>query len=289
MVESWEAIVVERLSRRGDAMTEDIRQAFARALAGGAAAWPEVALPADTFVRHLLARWDGRSPLTAHVSALHIGDLYLAAACHAGETRALIAFTQQHLTQVPALLSRMHLSEAFAADVRQTMAEKLFVGPTPKITEYSGRGPLGHWIRVVALRSAVDLSRRSERVPALEQLPDAGGDPELAYLQARYRLQFRKAFEAAVANLSSDQRDLLRLHFVESISFEELARRIGVHRMTVLRRVKAARQAILEAARRWFHDQLGVSDSEYGSLFKLLRTQLELSIAPLLARPRPKP
>jgi RNA polymerase sigma-70 factor (ECF subfamily) len=144
-----------------------------------------------------------------------------------------------------------------------------------------GRGPLGGWVRVVAVRTAIDLSRRrGERRPQPE--PALLADPELEYLRDRYREEFARAFAAAIAGLPPDSRNLLRLHLVEGISMEELGRQLGVHSTTVLRRVAAARRAIVEAAKEKLRERLRLSDSEYVSLFKIVRSQLEITIEPLL-------
>src|SRR5262249_26695993 len=109
---------------------------------------------------------------------------------------------------------------AFVDEVQQALREKLFVGKdgsSPKIAEYDGRGTLASWVRVVALRTAVDLRRKSPEAPPepeADQPEPATGDPETGYLQQRYRGAFDTAIRGAIAALGRDQRELLRLHFV---------------------------------------------------------------------------
>ena len=53
--------------------------------------------------------------------------------------------------------------------MRQRLRERLFVGSDgepARLASYSGRGPLGTWVRIAAIRLALNL-RRSERDASL--------------------------------------------------------------------------------------------------------------------------
>jgi RNA polymerase sigma-70 factor (ECF subfamily) len=55
----------------------------------------------------------------------------------------------------------------------------------PKLASYSGRGPLGQWVRAVALRLDIDQQRAAPSELPTEVAPVAlaerlGADPELA-------------------------------------------------------------------------------------------------------------
>ena len=157
------------------------------------------------------------------------------------------------------------------------LREKLFVGrdgDAPKIAEYDGRGLLASWVRVVALRAAIDLRRRREAVRSGARAEEAGsGDPEIAYMKERYRELFNEAFRGAVEELGAGPRELLRLHFVEGLTLEALAARLGVHRATVARRIAAAREAVAAAARRRLRGALGASEAELESLVRVMRSR----------------
>ncbi len=155
-----------------------------------------------------------------------------------------------------AYLSRLRPSAAFVDDVRQALREKLFVGKegvAPKIGEYNGRAALSSWLRVIAVRMAIDMRRASR------EGRDAGGeeadrappgaveiDPEVRFIQQRYRGAFNDALRAAIDALEAHHREILRLHFVEGRTLDQLAASLGVHRATVARRIKAAREAVLD-------------------------------------------
>src|SRR5207237_504994 len=98
-----------------------------------------------------------------------------------------------------------------------------------KIDEYSGRGTLGGWVRMLAVRAAIDLRRRrGERVPDLRDAQRAAVDPELGYLSQRYRGEVENAFRHALTLLDGEQRTLLRMHFVDAVTLDELGATPGI-------------------------------------------------------------
>jgi RNA polymerase sigma-70 factor (ECF subfamily) len=249
----------------------------------GRRAWPDVAVEAARFARFL----DERCPDDAARAACHGADLYLACACADGDAVALRRFEERHLSQVASFLARMAPTDAFVDEVRQLVRERLFVGEQRRILAYGGQGPLAGWLRVIALRIAVDLRRhwterrRDDEPPAADAAATAV-DPELDFIKASYRDAFRSALEAALAGLSDEQRNLLRLHFIDALTLDELAALFRVHRATIARRVAAAREAILERCRHLLGERLALDASEFESLLRVVRSQIDLSLRRLL-------
>lgn len=242
----------------------------------GRAAWPAVSLGEDEFLAFLVSR---AQPVE------HAADLYLAHACARGAAGALAAFEATLLSQVPGFLRRM--SPQIVDEVCQRLRDRLFVGAAPKIAEYSGSGPLAAWLRVVALRLAIDLSRSAgqniaRELDAAQLAGPAGRSPELEYLKERYRLDVKGAFQEALLALSSEQRNVLRLHLVEGLTLEEIGRLFHVNRSTVFRWLGASREALLADARLRLRERIGVSADEFDSLVQVVRSQLDLSLAEVL-------
>ncbi len=265
----------------------EMEAALCRLFEAGRRAWPEIALPPEPFVRHLAAR-GAAGPL----DEVRAADLYLACACAERTPRALEAFDRAYLGRVGAFLSRLRPSPALVDDVRQMVSEKLFVsrdGAAPKIAEYNGRAALESWLRVIAVRIAISLRRSSK--DAVEEPHDeaqpppwAGSrDPELRFVQQRYRDAFNAALRDAIDGLDAEHREILRLQFVERRTLDQLAAALGVHRATVARRTRAAREAVLARARRGIEARLGVRDAELDSLVGVMRSQLDVSLLRLLA------
>ncbi len=209
-------------------------------------AWPGIALDHALFVAHV----------TSHVSdpdavaRLHGSDLYLACACVHRLPAALAAFESAHLAGLGAALARIGTSPDFVDEVQQQLRERLLVGSPPRIAEYAGAGPLGGWVRVAAVRVALNLVRDAQKAARPRGDLVEPRHPETDLLNAPYREQVEAAFCSAFTRLRSEDRELLRLHYVEGVKQGEIGKRLGVDRTTALRRIAAARHALLEETHR---------------------------------------
>jgi RNA polymerase sigma-70 factor (ECF subfamily) len=249
----------------------------------GARSFPGIPLAVEAFVAHLAARASGELPPAGRGA-----DLYLACACAARAPGALEAFERTQLAQVGAHIARLRPTPAFVDEVRQEVRDKLYVGKDgapPKIAEYDGRGALVSWVRVVAMRAAIDLRRRA----GVAAGPDdrardapAAGDPERDYQKEQILRAFDEAIRGAAAALDGEQRRLLRRHFAEGITLDALAAERGVHRATVARKLAAARAALRKDARRRLKDALGLGDAELDGVASWMRSRLDLSLRTLL-------
>jgi RNA polymerase sigma-70 factor (ECF subfamily) len=253
----------------------------------GRAAWPEVAIPAPIIAAHFAAK------LGQHAGAsLHAEDLYLACACALGVEPALVAFDERYLSQVKVFLGRMKPTPTLIDDVQQALRVRLLVareGAVPRIAEYGGRGSLTSWVRVAAIRLALDALAEAgatrplpdeDGAPLFDQL--RGDDPELELIKERYRDEVNAALRDAFAALSAEQRNLLRLSYRDGRSIDEIGALLGTPRATVARWIAGAREAVLDEARRSLETRLRLTPSELQSLVELLRSQLHLSISRLL-------
>jgi len=264
----------------------DLEAALRALLEAGREAWPAIELRPEPFVRCLADR-AGAAPL----AEVHAADLYLACACAERGPGASEAFDRAHLAQVGMYLSRFAPAAALVDDVRQALREKLFVGEAGargRIGEYDGRAALSSWLRVIAVRAAIDMARASKDAPApggdldLAELEDGATDPEIRFLRQRYRGAFADSIREAVDALPTEHREILRLHFVEGRTLDQLAASLGVHRATVARRVKAARESLVELAHLRLEERLGARRAELASLAGVMMSQLDLSLHRLL-------
>jgi RNA polymerase sigma-70 factor (ECF subfamily) len=240
------------------------------------AAWPKVELDAPRFIAWARERADD-------ADGVHAADLYLACACAQGEPRALAEFEKRYLSEVPSYLARMDVSRATVDEVQQRLREKLLIGTPPRIADYSGRGPLGGWMRVVAIRTALDLARAEKPHAPLDEdgplaLASPAPDPELDYIKTRYRKEFKTAFQAALSQLEKRERNVLKLHFIDGLGIDEIGAFYRVHRATVARWLARVRQILLEQTRKALAEKLRLGESELESLMALVQSQLEVSI-----------
>ncbi len=240
---------------------------------------PEIALDAGVFAAYLAERG-----LTAETQ--HAGDLFLACACAAQLPAALRAFESSYLQRVPEYLARLRPTPTLIDEVSQLLRERLFVGAAPKIREYSGKGTLGAWLRVVSVRVAINFleasPQRTQQLGPRPSLAAVTTSPELAVMRSRYRGRFKQAFAASLGLLSSEQRTLLRLHYLDGVSMEELGALFEVNRSTIFRRLAACSKALLDGIRDRLGAELGISTGELESLAAALQSDFELSLGDYL-------
>ncbi|MEM6995230.1 MAG: sigma-70 family RNA polymerase sigma factor [Myxococcota bacterium] len=253
-------------------------------VASGNAAWPDLALPDATFVAWLAER----AAAPDRVTELDSAALFLTCAVASGVEGAVEAFQAAHGPDIDVALRRVTLTSEARDDARQLVLTKLLAPGSEKLRDYGGRGSLSHWVRAVAVRQAISLTRRRgpmEKVvgePSTED-PDVAPDPELAFLKAHYRDHFRRAFAATVAELPPPDRTLLRLRFVDGLTLDQVARVRDVHRATAARHLARLRGVLLEGVRAELSAHAGLSgDTELGSVLRLVESNLELSLPRIL-------
>ncbi len=270
----------DEAARAALASVPDLDGLLARHLAAARAAWPEVALDEARFLRHVAARCTAER--AAAFERLPAADLYLACACLGGDPAAVRAFDRDLLADVAVAVTLLPGGAALVDEVKAILREQLFVGARPLLENYAGAGSLRGWLRSIAVRTALRL-RRAERAAApLEEVffleLATGDDPELRHMKETYRRELQAALAEAVAALTVRQRNLLRQHFIDGLSVDELGRLYRVHRATAARWAAAARADLIDATRRSLRARLGVTDSQVQSIVRLVLSQMEISL-----------
>lgn len=252
-----------------------------RALAEARAAWPDVDVPSEVFASYLEARADG-----GDVSRLRAADLYLTCACALGDTRAIQEFDRIYLTPVEGIVRSVG-AEHLAADVAQTVRARLLEDRDGRrrIEDYRGTGTLVGWIRIMSVRLASN-ARRNERARArAERTPGALAPPTIEdeVIRARYGDAFNAAFRDAFRALPAEDRLVLRLHFVDGMSFDQIAAALELSRATVGRRLLAARTRLREDTLRVLEGSLAATRAEIESVLAALGSHLEVSFGALVS------
>ncbi len=255
--------------------------------AAGQAQWPSVPLGPERFMRHLarhLPEGSGEA-----LRPLHGADLYLACACAESEPRALHAFEEHVLQRVPPRLGQ--LPEATVDDVLQELRQRLLLGrgdAPPRIADYSGRGPLLAWVRIIAARIAGELAHQQGRQVLFEEPPEvlarmlSANDPERELLREDSRQALAEALRKALALLPERERALLRLHHLHGLTMDRLSAMYGESRSGVARRVAQARERLLKLTRQELSSRLNLAGAEVESLLGLVQSRLDLSLRQLM-------
>ncbi len=278
-----------RDATEGDLATLDARLRECHAV--GSAAWPGIALSPEAFVEALAPHVEAEWPIVP--ADFHTADFFLAAACVHGAPGAVVALERAFLARIPDYIARVcrPSDRERPEDVAQSIAERLVVptgaGPA-RIAEYSGRGALGGWLRVLAVRVALNTQRGKSRFTSLEGRPDrydapTGVDPELDLFRMKYRADFKCALEAAFFSLDTEQRALLRLFAAGSQRGEDLGKVLGVDRSTATRRLARARAHLFAFTKRALTTKLGISTGEFDSIARVVHSRIELTLSRVLA------
>jgi RNA polymerase sigma-70 factor (ECF subfamily) len=252
----------------------------------GRAAWPGLALDRAAFAAYA-ARLDPQAP------ARYPADVYLAAACLAGDREALAAFDRELEVAARGAIRSIDASEAFLDEARQRLRASLLVGDgeRPRIADYAARGPLRAWVGVAAVRTALMMRRSQQRAREVPVGDDdwsdalamiSTGNPELELLKRQYASAFAEALSAAVAGLPPRLRAALRMSFVDALSIDEIGAVYAVHRATAARWIQRACDEVAERTRGALAAKLALSPTELDRVTALVQSQLDVSLSQLL-------
>ncbi len=248
-------------------------------------ACPTFSLPPEVFVAYLRERLPADVARPLALRQMHTSDLYLACACARGDLRAFAAFDARCLSHLGRVLRRMGIAADLTAEVKQDIRSRVLVGDggPAAIVEFSGRGDLRGWVRVMAVRQALRLQYRARREVSVDddellQRIVVPGNPELDHAKVIYRQEFKRAFEGALRALPDRERTLLRQHHIDGLTIDELGTLYRVHRSTAARLLVGARLLVLEATRARMMSQLDVPRQDLDSIMRMIRSQIEISL-----------
>jgi RNA polymerase sigma-70 factor (ECF subfamily) len=275
------ADVVDQLARASGLAVVSraaVAASWAALLVEARAAWPNVAFDEATIAEFVGARLVGEDLDRALASAPR-ADLALAGACAAGDKAAHAA--------LDGLLSAIDHARAprdVVDEVKQVLRVQLLVakdGKPPGIASYRGRGALRGWLRITATRELIRHVKHQPRTVPLERSLDEAIvkiDPALDALKAEYRSEFAIALREAIAELTADDRTLLRQSIVDAMSIDEIGAAFGVHRATAARWLSRARGALVSTTHRRLAERLAMPVDQIASVIRLVQSKLEASV-----------
>ncbi len=253
-------------------------------LQAGREAWPEITVEPGRFAeeiarRHALAQG-------AEVAALKGADLYIAIAACDGNERAIGAIRTTLASEVKFASAKTTASADQLAEVTAMLARTLFVDEPDRpaaLRNYSGRGDLKSYLRVIATRELVRVVNRGRREVGIddETLIDRlvpASDPELSILRAKYREVVDDAMRAALKTLEERERALLCYAFIEGMTVEEVGRIYNVHKATAARWIAAAREQLGVKIRDALAERLKISVDEVDSIVRLVQSRIDVSL-----------
>ena len=254
---------------------------------------PDIALAPERFATFLAARLPAAGEKGAAADALHIADLYLACAYSLGIQTAQERVEAEHFSRIARRLGRMTVPHLAIADILQELRCRLveLQDPAALSRGYSGRGSLGGWLFVTAVRTAERRLMRTQK-ELIEHEATLGAhdrlaralDPEMEHLLHSCKETFESAMREGLAALSSRERNLLRYHFLEHFSIDRLAEIYGVHRATAARWIARAQKHLADETHARFAAKIPLAKGSMPRLIELIRSRLDLSLSGVLQR-----
>jgi RNA polymerase sigma-70 factor (ECF subfamily) len=264
---------IEALDASFKSRADPVAEATARARK----AWPTVVIDDEAWARAAAGKLG---------NGVDVAGLYLATACALGLPEA-IACLERDVLPVARRALAARIDAARVDEILQRVRTRLLApldGGTPKIALYAGRGPLGGFVRTVAIRVLCDEENQGREVvrdDVLAAIPEAADvEAELCRLDQQHK--FREAFRDALARLAPRERALLRLSVLDGLSIDEIAPMYDAHRATIARWLTTAREAIAADTRTLLAERLGLGPAELQSLLGRVLSRFDLSLSRML-------
>lgn len=241
------------------------------------------------------ARWPSEREVERALTALHLRDLALAAACADGSDAAWEHFVIEFR---PTLY---RAAEAMRPGGGRELADSLYgelFGVTPRgesrsslFRYFHARSSLATWLRAILAQRLVDVVRVERRH---DPLPDddaiTAGDtrstveapkPE----RARWVSAMKRSMAGAVAALHAKDRLRLGLYYVESLTLADIGRTLGEHEGTVSRHLTRTRKTLRADVERQLREREGMRDDEIADcLLSVISDAGTLDLTALMGR-----
>jgi RNA polymerase sigma-70 factor (ECF subfamily) len=170
-------------------------------------------------------------------------DGSLAEAAQGGDVRALETLLDRHEAKVLRVLGFLGV----AAQDREDVAQEIFIRVFKHIGSFRRGLPFGAWLYRVTVNASHDYRRRGERTGQDEvswteglDVADEGSGPAEALRHA----ELQQALHDALDRLSERERAVFVLREIEGLESADVARALGITRITVRRHLGRARRRL---------------------------------------------
>ena len=188
-------------------------------------------------------------------------DRTLVKAAQAGDAKAFRALVERYQRRVVQLALAMTKD----ADEAMDIAQETFVRVHRYLPSFKGDSSFFTWTYRIAMNLCLDAQRRKGRLERVdveqgdEAEIEAAMDPPSAALAGPQRqalnAELRGRIEEALASLSDNHRAILLLREVEGLSYEDLAKVLGIRKGTVMSRLFHARLKMQNKLREYLGEE----------------------------------
>jgi RNA polymerase sigma factor (sigma-70 family) len=253
--------------------------------------------------------------LDEYLSALHLEDLALAAACMENCEPAwehFVSAYRPYLRAAAAAVLRCSSASPEACELADSLFAELYGLADGARRERSlfryfhGRSSLKTWLRAVLGQRHIDAIRAGRRFESIEDddaKPSANKIPKAASVQPsdpyreRYVSLFIRALQAALSALDPRDEQRLRLYYAKEQTLAEIGRQLAEHESSVSRNLDrirlALRHTVEETLRNGcpavngFAAELGLSEAQISLCFEYASADAAFDLEKLLQRRGP--
>jgi RNA polymerase sigma-70 factor len=226
-------------------------------------------------------------------------ELFLATACAGGDEAAWEIFRTQYQSVIRKTALRALGNTADAQELADTLLTDLFLPSTPgsskgdnKIGQYHGMGSLEGWIKVVIHRLAIDRFRIQQKNVSLEDLAvePASTEPARQTSHSIEHFEMQKALAmvsgsltAALAQLSTQEKLVLNLYYLQNVNLKEIGKWLKVHESTVSRLLERLKAQLRKAVNKRLQDEFKIKKVEIPHIIELAHSHLEIDLRTILS------
>jgi RNA polymerase sigma-70 factor, ECF subfamily len=168
----------------------------------------------------------------------HSSDKALIRRILAGDHEACVELIRQYHAPIYRLL--VHLCRD--AHLAEDLSQETFLAAWAKIGSFNAASSLSTWLHTIAYRKFIDAHRRQERTVTTQSDPSVDrvqADNPSPYESALASEQNRRLYHA-LDHLKPAERDVVVLHYLQGLSYEETAAVLGQPTGTVKWRTREA-------------------------------------------------
>jgi RNA polymerase sigma-70 factor len=197
---------------------------------------PRFALSEGAFIDRVAA-------LGIPADRLVLDDLYLAAACAAGDDAAWREVEQKHFAFIRDFAARF-LTGADAEDLASAVIADLW--QRGKIAQFQGRSTLRTWLGAVVTRAALNVraSARLRLTTSATGLDRAEPPAPAAPVHDDDADALARFVRSAIGRLDPEEKLLLLFHYEQGLSLDDMAPLVGASKATLSRRLTAIRDKL---------------------------------------------
>lgn len=251
----------------------------------------------------------GAAEIRAFVDELRADDLCLVLACERGDEAAWNELVATQDKTVKAAAWKISPRMEDADDLASSIWAELYGlkhdkdgNLKSKLSYYSGRGSLGGWLRAIVSQLAIDQFRKQSKFVQVEEAREFENlanessektenlavvahtdNPEDIFGEKQMARDVSKALSAAIAELNTEDRLLLKLYYFDDMKLKEIGQMLGFHEATASRKVVRIQTEIRKSVEKLLQTMHHWSEEEVKRYLSETASKLGISLEKLVA------